>query len=165
MKKGLILLTLAIMTTSVFAATSDNFILRGTLDSFCQIDVAATPKATALDLASGESQAVVANISAFGNDPKGMQMQIASAKAGKVVHKEDASQVFDYNLRYIASEGNDNTAIGLAQENVFEKLDERVDHGSLKGAIDITLTGDANKKAGTYEDVVYLSCSLPGEGA
>ena len=165
MKKGLMVIAVFLMSTSSFAATSDSFILRGTLDSYCEIDVTPTAKATALDLASGENQSVVANVEAFANDPKGMEIQIASQKAGKVVHKDDASHMFPYQLRYIASEGNDNVAIGLAQENVFERLDERNSHGSLRGAIDITLQGDASKKSGTYEDVVFLSCSLPGEGA
>ena len=165
MKKNLMVMAAILISTSSFSATNDSFILRGSLDSYCEIDVQATAKATTLDLAAGENQSVVANVEAFANDPKGMEIQIASEKAGQVVHKEDDSHMFPYQLRYIASEGNDNVAIGLAQQNVFEKLDERATHGSLRGSIDITLEGDASKKSGTYEDVVYLSCSLPGEGA
>ncbi len=159
-----ILATLILGSTNLISATSDSFILRGKLDSFCEIDVNPTAKATALDLANGETQSVVAKMEAFGNDPSGVEIQIASQKGSKVVHLSDDTQEFVYQLRYIASEGNDNTSIGMAQPQVYEKLDERPSYGSLSGAIDITLTGDSKKAAGTYEDVVYLSCSLPGEG-
>ena len=165
MKKGLIVIVVFLMSTSSYAATTDSFILRGTLNSYCEIDVTPTVKATALNLAQGETQSVVAKVEAYGNDPGGMEIQIASEKGGKVVHIDDASHNFPYQLRYVATEGNDNVAIGLAQENVYEKLDDRDSHGSLSGAIDITLQGDENKKSGIYEDVVFLSCSLPGEGS
>ncbi len=163
--KTLGMLTLAIMySVSTLGATTDSFILRGKLESFCEIDVQPTAKATALDLANGESRSVVANMVAYGNDPSGLEIQIASGQGAKVVHNSDSTQIFDYALKYVASEGNDNSTISMIQPNVYEKLDGRSSHGSMKGALDITLSGDSTKAAGTYEDVVYLSCSLPGEG-
>ncbi len=159
-----ILTVLLAFSLSSMGATTDSFILRGKLESFCEIDVQPTAKATALDLANGENRSVVANMVAYGNDPSGLEVQIASGQGAKVVHTADATQEFGYALKYVASEGNDNTAISMNQPNVYELLDERSSYGAMKGALDITLTGDSTKAAGTYEDVVYLSCSLPGEG-
>lgn len=151
--KKIIGLALAMSTSFVFAATSGNLLLQGTVPALLSIEVTAEALASSLPLDTTQTDSKVATVNEKSNSNTGYKVNISSANAGALVHESQASSFINYSLSY------DGSAVDLANgdEFVFSSA-ASVD---VNKDIDISYTGvpHENLIEGDYTDTVTFTIS------
>ena len=149
---GLIgLITLS--TTSAFAATTGNLLLKGTVPAVLSIAVAPEAVASNLPLDTTQTDTKVASVNEVSNSNTGYQVAISSQNLGMLVHDSVTSSSINYGLKY------DGAAVDLSSTDTFTfgtaaSVDVNKD-------IEISYTGvpHANLIQGNYTDTVTFTIS------
>lgn len=155
MKKTLAALVLTSLSFSSFSATTDELLLKGTVNPFLSIDVLPETISTTLDLSTSQSDLLVAQVRERANVNAGYKVTVTSANQGKLVNALDSNHSVSYSLKYNAS------AIELiapaAGNNEISYSTKQL--APIDRAITISYTGqlESDMLAGEYSDTVTFT--------
>lgn len=128
-------------------------VISGTVLPICNIEVAATVAATALNISGGESATTIANVTEQSNSPAGYTVSVSSLNNGNLKHATIAGEEFAYQLSYDgAASFSPTTAPAVVKTS-----------GPLPGfttdvsAVQITFPAQATAMVGTYSDTLSFT--------
>lgn len=129
---------------------SANLTISGVVTAVCNIEVAAEPAATALNVSGGENGTKIATVTEESNNLAGYRVFVSSANNGSLVHASLPGQSFPYQISY---DGGPLVTPTTAQVEVKNS-------GALPGFVsttsDVNITFAANPglATGTYSDTL-----------
>jgi hypothetical protein len=152
MKKLFLATTILALSSTSFATTTGTLLLQGIVAQ--KISLAITPLAIAstLDLATSQTDLVVASVNEQSNSKTGYKMTIASANQGKL-KRTDGADVLAYTMKY------NGTAVSLAAVIGTTIINSSSASVNVNKSVAISYTGVAAELMveGTYADVVTFT--------
>lgn len=153
--KKLILGLLITSTTTVFAATSGNINLSGTIDPVLSISLSSSSYNT-LDLENGGDTSI-ATATEQCNDLDGYKVFGYSTNGSELrLDGTNTTHKTSYTVKYDGA--NSGVSLGAGVANRVQLKDSGVLSGLTSDTSDLTVnvTGNSNLPAGTYSDVITL---------
>lgn len=152
MKNFLAITVLLSLSATSMAATTGTLLLQGVVAKKISIDVSAEAAASALDLATSQSDLKVATVNEKSNSKTGYKVTITSANLGKL-KRTDGAEVFSYSLKYGGSSVGLSTSAGTLFTN------SSVAAVNVDKDLAITYSGIAAESMveGTYADTLTLN--------
>ena len=147
MKRALLALTLATVTSTAFSATSADLLLKGVVAPILEISIAHETLASNLPLDRQVNNEKVGTVTETSNSPTGYKIKARSAKGGKLVNASDANSFVNYSLTY---QGN-NVPLNTSASQVYTTSNLR---GTYTKELKISYNQPSNLSAGSYEDTV-----------
>jgi hypothetical protein len=131
-------------------SASGSLALSGTVATRCALIVSALEEATSLNISSGESNALIANVTEQTNNLAGYQVTVSSTNNGKLVNAAAPSQGVAYQIAY---DGGALVSPTTAAKQIKNS-------GALTGAanhvspVRVTIAPQPNVLAGNYTDTL-----------
>lgn len=153
--KKIVILTLFILSslTQLYAGTSGSLSVSGIITVINDLSTSPYSKATDLNITSGETGTLIADIVELSNNPDGYNIQLTSQNAGKLINTSNTSYQVSYQLSY-----NNGSYINLSTTPVTAKsiyfLNQKT---SSVSPVKIKFSGLSSASSGSYEDVITLS--------
>lgn len=150
MKRSLLALTLATLTSTAMADTSANLLLRGIVAPILEVSINHETLAQSLPMNRQVNNEKVGTITETSNSPAGYKIKARSAKGGKLVNASDANSFVNYSLTY---EGN-NVPLNTSATQIYTTQNLR---GTYTKDLKISYNQPSNLSAGSYEDTVTFT--------
>ncbi len=152
MKKQLLALTLATLTTSsLFAATTATLLLKGTVAPVMSISLTAEPLAASLPLQTTQNASKVATVTEVSNSTSGYKITLSSAHNGKL-RRTSGNEEFPYSLTYGTQGG-----INLNSQYVISNPQAAAVNVNKDVKISYTGVPAASMVAGEYTDTITFT--------
>ena len=148
--KTLIVLSVAALSFSTFAATQADLLLKGSVAPILEISIAHETVAGNLDLSQAANAVKVATLTEKSNYSTGYKIKAASANSGKLVNTIDANSFVNYTLTYA---GN-NVPLSTSPTQVYQTANLR---GTYAKELKISYTQPSSLSAGSFEDTVQFT--------
>jgi hypothetical protein len=146
------ILAATLFSTSVWAATTGNLVLRGNVPAILSIEITAEAVATELDLSTSQTDLKVASVEERSNSNSGYQVSVSSLNSGSLV-RAGGSESINYTMKY------NGAAVDLSAGSSFNNPAA----ASVTANKDVTIsyTGQYfdTLVAGNYEDTVTFTIS------
>ncbi|WPU63914.1 hypothetical protein [Peredibacter starrii] len=150
MKRTLLALTLATVTSTAFSATSADLLLKGVVAPILEVSIAHETLASNLPLDRQVNSEKVGTITEKSNSPTGYKIKARSAKGGKLVNAADQNSYVQYTLTYQGS----NVPLNTSATEVYSTANIR---GTNSKDLKISYNQPSNLSAGSYEDTVTFT--------
>ncbi len=152
--RSLLFIFISLLSAQVFSATTGILKLRGVVEPVLSLTVNPAAIATNLDLATTQTNLVVAKVEEESNSNTGYKISISSLNDGTLL-RNSGTETFPYTLKY------DGAAVALAGTSTTAVVAKTVATGGAYSGfsgVEISYTGipAANMVAGTYDDVLTL---------
>lgn len=150
MKMAIFSLTVITLSSSSFAATQADLILKGVVAPVLEISIAHETVASNLDLSQQASQLKVATLTERSNHSQGYKIKAKSTNAGKLVNISDVNSFVNYSLTY---NGN-SVPLSSSPTQIYSTSNLR---GTYTKDLKISYNQPSNLSAGSYEDTVQFT--------
>lgn len=154
MKKIMILTIFCLCSlTQLYAGTSGSLSVSGIITVVNDLSVSPYSKATDLNITTGETGTLIADIVELSNNPDGYSIQLTSQNAGKLINSSSTTYQLSYQLSYNNGSYITPGASPTSAKTIYF-LNQKT---SSVSPIKIKFSGLTNASSGSYEDVITLS--------
>lgn len=154
MKKKLVfIISLLSPLLPLQAVTNGSLNLKGIIAVINDLSISPYSKATNLDIVSGESGTVMAEVIEQSNNPDGYSIQVSSRNAGRLINTSSTNEQIFYQISYNNGSYFTPNASAITTKAVFSLSQKTSSVNSLK----IKFSGLSNAESGSYEDIMTLS--------
>ncbi len=150
MKRTLIALATLALTSTSFAATTGQLVLKGQVANVLSILVTPETIAATLPLHTSQTDTKVATVNEISNSNTGYKVSISSANLGNLV-RTSGTETFAYSLKY------DGQAVDLANGDEFVNSSAAAVNVDKDVSISYTGIPAADMVAGEYTDTVTFT--------
>lgn len=145
------------LSASSFAATTGTLLLQGTVAEVLNIVVTPEAVASTLDLATTQSDLLVATVNEQSNSNSGYTISISSANDGNLL-RSGGTETFAYTLKYA---GASVSLAGSSSTPVTAKTQSTAGTYDVNSNVEVSYTGvpATSMVAGTYADTLTFEIS------
>lgn len=155
MKNYLVLFTLVLNSSFVFAQTPAEFFLSGNVPLINTAEVVPLPESQSLNILEGEFERLVARVNETSNSPRGYRVFVSSENGSRLRNAAQPDAFVNYNFSYGGA-----PAVVLTNFNQEVKRVTSVE-GLVTNVSEVRVSLDKQPQAlvGTYTDTVSISIS------
>lgn len=151
--RNLVLIAATIIGFAAHAATTGTISLSGSIGSVNDISITQYDIATSLDIAQGESAALVATVTESSNSPTGYTIFMNSVNNSNLVNTSDSTQNTAYLVSY---DGGTPVSLGTTDMAV-KTIGPLTSLFTDQSDVFLTVTGNPAAASGEYTDVITVS--------
>lgn len=144
------IISLFLISTSVFAASTASLNIKGTVAESCSVSLVETIDASTVDILAGESGIKVATVTETCNRQAGYSIFMTSQNGGKMM---SGANSVPYTMAYFNTSYKTITSVPLMMKTVSNLTGKT----TATSDILITVIGQPNMLSGVYTDTITIS--------